>query len=159
MDQEFFLIADIVVNHFNMKQGLKRFGQSGISAVDNKGRHLVTMDALETDNPKELIIEDCRAVMAYLMFLKDKRDVTIKDQGCCDGRVQRYYMTKEETILPTIMKEIFVATCIIYAMEGRDVAISDITGAFLQMDMVHGDRTVRVRLCCILSDLMVKIDP
>ena len=52
-----------------------------------------------------------------------------------------------------------MVTCIIDAMEGHNVAVSDITGAFLQTDMVHRDHTVRARLCGVLVDLLVKIDP
>ena len=48
---------------------------------------------------------------------------------------------------------------IINAMEGSGVDVDNITGAFLQTDMVHGNRIARVRLCGVLSDLLVKIDP
>ena len=43
-------------------------------------------------------------------------------------------------------------------MDGRDVSITDIPVSFLQIDMVHGNRTVCVRLYGVLSDLLVKID-
>ena len=51
-----------------------------------------------------------------------------------------------------------IITCFIDAMEGRDVAVSNIPGAFLQMDMVHVNRIVRIRLWGVLVDLLVKID-
>ena len=57
------------------------------------------------------------------------------------------------------MKEILMVTCIINVMEVGDVAVTDIPGAFLQTDMVHGDRIVCVRLCGVLADLLVKNDP
>ena len=68
------------------------------------------------------------------------------------------YMTKDETSFPTVTKESMMVTCIIDAMEGRDVATADIYGAFPQMDMVHGNFTVCARLCGVLADLLVKID-
>ena len=80
MDQDFCPIAEIVMNQYNMKQGLKRFGQSGVSAIEKEVCQLVTMDALDPDNPKELSREDLRDSMAYLMFLKEKRDGNIKAQ-------------------------------------------------------------------------------
>ena len=52
-----------------------------------------------------------------------------------------------------------MATCIIDEMEVRDVTVSDITGVFLQTDMVHGNHIVRVRLCGVLWDLLVNINP
>ena len=52
-----------------------------------------------------------------------------------------------------------MVTCIINTMEGCDVAVTYIRSAFLQTDMVHGNHIVRIMLCGVLADLMVKIDP
>ena len=79
---------------YNMNQGLKRSSKSRVSAIEKEVRQLVTMDALETDDPKDLNREDHRAVMVYLMLLKEKREAAIKSKGCCDGIMQRNYMTK-----------------------------------------------------------------
>ena len=70
MYQEFFPITEILMTQYNMNQILKLFGQSRISAIEKELRQIVTMDALEIDNPKELRREELRALMAYLMFLK-----------------------------------------------------------------------------------------
>ena len=43
-------------------------------------------------------------------------------------------------------------------MEGRNIAINDITSAFLHTYMVHSNFIVRVRLCGVLEDLLVKMD-
>ena len=50
---------------------------------------MITMDALEPDYLKDISREDCRYAMAYLIFLKEKRDDTIKSRGCCDRRIQK----------------------------------------------------------------------
>ena len=52
-----------------------------------------------------------------------------------------------------------MVTFIIDAMEGRDVSIDDITGIFIQVYMVQVNHTVRVRICGVLEDLLVNIDP
>ena len=78
MNQEFCLIVEIVMTQYNMKQGLPRFGQIGFGAIKKEVHQLVTMDALEPDNSKELIREDCRYAMTYLMLLKGKQYGTIK---------------------------------------------------------------------------------
>ena len=57
------------------------------------------------------------------------------------------------------MKESLMVTFIIDAMEGRDVSIDDITGIFIQVYMVQVNHTVRVRICGVLEDLLVNIDP
>jgi hypothetical protein len=47
-------------------------------------------------------------------------------------------------------------SCVIYAEEERDVAIIDIPGAFMQVDM---DEIVRMRLDGKMAELLVHIDP
>ena len=37
--------------------------------------------------------------------------------------------------------------------------VANISGAFLQTDMVHINHIVRFRLCGVLVDIMVNIDP
>ena len=147
------------MTRYNMKQRLNCFCQSGVSAIKKEVRQLVIMDALDPDEPKELRREYCRAKMAYLMFLKEKQGGTIKAQSCCDGIVQRNYMKKDETSSPTAMQKILMVNCIINAMEGCNVAVANIPGAFLQMDMVHVNRIVRIRLCGVLLDILVNIEP
>ena len=49
--------------------------------------------------------------------------------------------------------------CIIDSIKGHDVDFANIPGASLQTDMVHVNRIVRVRLCGVLADLLVNIEP
>ena len=58
------------MTQYNMKQVLKRFFQSRVGTIEEEVRQQVMMNALDPDNPKEIRREDCRAAMAYLMFLK-----------------------------------------------------------------------------------------
>ena len=52
-----------------------------------------------------------------------------------------------------------MVTCIIDAMEGRKVAVANISGSFIHTDMVHGYLIVCVRLCGVLVDFLVKLYP
>ena len=52
-----------------------------------------------------------------------------------------------------------MVTFIIDAMEGRNVDVANKPGAILHTDMVHGNHIVRVRLCGVLADILVNIDP
>ena len=70
MDQQFCLIAEIIMTQYNMKQSLKHFIQNRVSASEKEVRQLFMMDSLEPYNPKEISREDLRAEMAYIMFLK-----------------------------------------------------------------------------------------
>ena len=69
------------------------------------------------------------------MFLKKKRCGKIKGRGCADGRKQRLYMSKDDVSSPTVSTEALLLTCLIDAMEKRDVVTVDIPDAFMQSDM------------------------
>jgi hypothetical protein len=70
----------------------------------------------------DLTAEERKGALRYLMFLKEKRCGTIKGRGCADGRKQRDYMTKQETSAPTVATEALILTCVIDAIEDRDIA-------------------------------------
>ena len=90
------------------------------------------------------------------MFLKMKTNGTIKGRRCADGRKQREWMSKEDTTSPTISNEALMLSCMIYAMEGRDVAIADIPDAFMQTP--YGGWDVRIRIDDPMATLLAKID-
>ena len=69
------------------------------------------------------------------MFLKEKRDRTIKARGCADGRSQHEYTTRAETSSPTVLLEARMMLCAIDTREGRHVAVTDIPGEFLHADI------------------------
>ena len=83
----------------------------------------------------DMTIEDRRKALRYLMFLKEKRDGTIKVRGCADGRPQREYTRKEEVSSPTVSLEAMMLSCAIDAKEGRYIIVIDIPGTFLHADM------------------------
>ena len=90
------------------------------------------------------------------MFLKIKRNGDIKGRGCADGRKQREFISKEEASSPTVSTHPLMATCLIDAIEGRDVATVDIPGAFLQATM---DEDVWIKFEGAMVDVLVDIDP
>ena len=90
------------------------------------------------------------------MFLKEKRDGSIKGRGCADRRPQREYITKEDSTSPTIAIEALMLSSIIDAPERRDVATCDIPGAFMQSKMEG--KKVHVKLKGMMVDVMLKID-
>ena len=97
-----------------------------------------------------------KGALRYLMFLKEKRTGQIKGRGCADGRPQRDYMTKKETSSPTVATEALILTCVIDAIEGRDVATCDIPGAFMQSDMKG---KVVMKLEGVMAEVIKRIDP
>jgi predicted SAM-dependent methyltransferase len=68
------------------------------------------------------------------MFLKRKRDGTVKARGCADGRPRREYITKDELSSPAVSIYAMMASCLMDAIDDRKVVTCDIHGAFLQVD-------------------------
>jgi len=91
------------------------------------------------------------------MFLKEKRDSSVKARMCADGRKQKDgTWSKQETTSPTVATESVFITAVIDAHEGRDVACFDIPGAFLHAE---SDEDITMVLKGRLAELMVQVAP
>ena len=146
----------LLTAQMSAKAGLKQFGQAGADAIVQELEQLIYRKVMEAKKADALTHEQKRAALRYLMFLKMKRCGRIKGRGCADGRKQRVYKSKEETSSPTIATESLFISCIIDAMEHRDVATVDIPGAFMQADM---DELVHLKIEGELAELLVRVDP
>ena len=146
----------LLTTQMSAKKGIKVFGTNGESAIKKELEQLLYRKVMHGKKPSELTRDQKRAALRYLMFLKQKRCGRIKGRGCADGRKQKVYKTKEETSSPTIHVEALFLSCMIDAMENRNVVTLDIPGAFMQADI---DEIVHVKLHEELADLLVKIDP
>ena len=94
--------------------------------------------------------------LGYLMFLKQKRNGSIKGQGCADGRPQRLYKSKSETSSPTAVTESVFITGLVDTQENRDMPMVDIPGAFLQT--TESNNTL-IKLQGGIFKIMLKINP
>ena len=104
----------------------------------------------------DLTAEEKKKAISSLMFLKEKRDKTVKGRFCADGRKQRGDWTKQETTSPTVSNESVFLTSVVDAHERRDVACYDIPGAFLHAD---SDEDITMVLKGRLAELMVQVAP
>ena len=89
----------------NVREGIKKFGEKGNEALLKELNQLHQQEALLPVSREDMSHEEKRRALRYLMFLKEKRDGSIKARGCADGRSQRDYMTKTETSSPTVSLE------------------------------------------------------
>ena len=139
----------------SMKQGLRMFGEDGYAAVRKEMQQLHDRKVMQPINRKDLTLAKKREALGYLMFLKKKRNGTVKGRGCADGRKQRAYISKEESTSPTISTEAVFLTAVVDAWENRKVAVLDVPGAFMQVDM---DELVHVRFEGEMVDKLLEID-
>eukprot|EP00934_Nitzschia_sp_Nitz4_P007040 Nitzschia sp. Nitz4//scaffold878_size764//131//703//NITZ4_009335-RA/size764-processed-gene-0.2-mRNA-1//-1//CDS//3329559307//7030//frame0 len=139
----------------SLKTGLKRFGDAGYAALRKEIWQLHERRVMEPCERNSLTREEKRRALAYLIFLKRKRCGTVKVRGCADGRPQREWTNPEDARSPTVSNESVFLTAVIDAKEGREVAVVDVPGAFMQADM---DELVHVRLVGPVVDMLMEID-
>eukprot|EP00804_Cyclotella_cryptica_P010072 CCRYP_018045-RB/>CCRYP_018045-RB protein AED:0.27 eAED:-0.33 QI:0/-1/0/1/-1/1/1/0/595 len=107
-------------------------------------------------DPTKLTKQERAAALASLIFLKQKKDGTVKARTCADGRKQRESTAEEEAASPTVSMESIFMSCVIEASEGRGVRVIDLPGAFLHADCPDH---VIMRFHCRLAELMVLAAP
>ena len=139
----------------SMRKGLKVFGEPGYAAVKKEMQQLHDRKVMQPVNRKDLSQSQKREALGYLMFLKKKQCGAIKGRGCADGRKQRVYITKEESTSPTVSTEAVFLTAIVDAWENQKVAVLDVPGAFMQVDM---DELVHVQFEGEMVDKLLEID-
>ena len=71
-------------------------------------------------------------ILESYMFIKGKRDCTIKSRNEAGGNKKRKFISKEYSSSPTVSTKAVLLSCIIYAEEKRDVAVIDTPNAFIQ---------------------------
>ena len=90
------------------------------------------------------------------MFLKQKRDGSIKGRGVADGIKQRERIEPKDATSPTVLTEAVMLTETIDALEGQDVAVVDIPGEYLSAYM---DNEVHIVFRGKLAEMMVMANP
>ena len=149
-------LESIDMMQHNMKKGIKLFGKARVDAVFKELKQLHDRKVLEPKDTTTMIYNDKQAALQYLMFLKQKRNETIKGRGCADSQKQHEYTAKEDASSPTVAIELVLLTSMIDVKENRDVATANIPGAFMQADM---DNIVHMKLKGKMAELLVKVDP
>jgi hypothetical protein len=145
-----------LMTQYNLKAGLREFGDRGVSAAEDELTQLHVMDTWEVQDPSKLSRVDKVKALSSLMFLKEKRNGKVKGRACINGAPQRAYIPKEEAASPTVSIESVFITAAIAAYERRHVRCFDVPGAFLHTDT---DENVLMVLRGALAEMMVRIAP
>jgi hypothetical protein len=146
----------IALVHYSMGAGIKMFKERGEAGVTKELTQMHDMDVFRPVARNLLMKEERTKALSLLMFLKEKRDQSVKAQMCADGWKQRGDWTKQETTSPTVSTEAVFITAVIDAHEERDVTCFDIPGAFLHADL---DKDITMILKGRLAKLMVIVVP
>ena len=98
-----------------MKTGLKIWVTKGSQAVSNELSQLHLRDTFRPINPKALSKSDYDKVLESHLFLKQKRDQTIKGRMVSGGNKQRNHIDKTDATSPTADLESVLLTSTIDA--------------------------------------------
>ena len=145
-----------LMTQYNLKPGLRKFGERGAKAAVSELTQLHIMDTWAVMDPGQLTREDKVKALSSLLFLKEKRCGKIKGRACINGAPQRAYIPKEEAASPTVSTESMFITAGIAASEGRYVRCYDVPSAFVNTDV---DENVLMVLKGELAEMMVHIAP
>ena len=101
-----------------------------------------------------------QAVLELHMFLKEKRDGSLKGRTVAGGNSETTVpISKEDASSPTITTEAVLLSCIINAKERRDVTVINIPNAFIQTRVEdEGDMAI-IKICGVIVDILVQIAP
>ncbi len=149
-------IMGVVMTQYMIGPGLARFKKRGEEAVTAELGKLHNMQTFVPMHREELSDEEHKKAVGSLMFLKEKRDHSIRGRMVADGRKQRETAIKGEAASPKVCVESIFITAAIEAHEGRDVATVDLPSAYLHAE---NDETLHMRLQGRLAELMGRVEP
>jgi hypothetical protein len=141
--------------NLSVKKGVQSMGVPAITSImkemaqlhDKKVFHPVSHTVLNRKQRGKLIRSH--------LFLKKKRDGTLKSRLVADGSMQER-SASSDTSSPTVSTEALFLSFAIDAHERRHVATVDIEGAYLHADMTSD---VVIELDPVISTILTEVDP
>ena len=100
-DESIEYVTYVCMTQFSMKSGIKNLGQDSNDAIMNELKQLHMCNTFSPVDPSHLTKEQKEQVLESHLFLKLKRDDTIKGRLVAGGDKQRAYMDKEQLGSPT----------------------------------------------------------
>ena len=79
----------VVLVHFSMGAEIKKFRERGKKEVMKELTQMLNMDVFRPVARESLSKEERAKALASLVFLKEKRDESVKAKMCTNGRKQR----------------------------------------------------------------------
>ena len=150
-----FVMA-FMMTQYSLKAGMRKFGAKAKKGLRKELEQLHIMDTWEPQDPTKLTREERMRALSSLMFLKEKRDQSMKGRLCINGAPQRAYIPKEDAASPTVATESVFMTSAVAAKERRFCRFFDVPGAFLNTET---DEDVVMVLKDELADAIVSVAP
>jgi hypothetical protein len=154
-------LAGMVMAQLSMKAAIKKWGEQAKFAISKEMKQLHWRNLYKPRHWRVLTKKQKEQILDSHIFVEEKRDGTIKARKVIGGNKQGDYITKEDVSSPTVTAEAVMLTCVIDAQEERDVAVVDISNAFVQTVVSEEDAEHRavVRIRGPLVGILVSIVP
>jgi hypothetical protein len=152
----------VVLTNMSIKQLIAKLGfEPTMKSSKAEMKQIHMRDSFKPKHYHELTQKQKARMVESFIFLKEKKDGSLKARAVLGGNVQRDYITKDEASSPTAYTEAVILTAIVDAKEKRDVATVDLPNAFCQTVITDADAEHRiiVRLRGALVDMLVDIAP
>ena len=150
-------VVAAIMTQLSLKRGLQEWGDDAYLAAEAEMKQLHFRNTFKPKHWKDLSATQRQTILESHMFLKEKRDGSIKGRTVAGGNKQRDYISKEDASSPTVATESVLLTCIIDAEEERDVAVIDIPNAFIQTRIEDEKDMATIKLRGVLVDILVAI--
>lgn len=122
----------IAGTYFNRYQ--YKYGDEGKASAMKEIQNLTQNECFDKITYNKLTQEMKDHALLFLMFMIIKRNGDLKSRGVADGHVQCLYTDKNGCSLPTLEFYAFKYIVAVIAKEGRDLAMIDLPGFFLQTE-------------------------
>jgi len=153
----------MVFAQMSVEKGVKTYGREAELKLMAEFAQLLEFKVFHGRKAADLTAEEKKSAANMISIIEEKfnrghtpENPVIKARSVFNGRVQRGLYSKEETASPTVAQDSFFITAIVDAYENRDVAITDIKGAYLNALMKD---FVIMKIKGKSVDLFCELDP
>lgn len=124
------------------KRGIEKYGREAELKLIAEFTQLLEYGVFHGRDADELTAEQKSKAANMINLIEEKLNrghtaekPVLRARSVFNGSIQKGLFAKEDTASPTVSLDAFMITAIIDAIEGRDVAVTDIKGAYLNAKM------------------------
>ena len=158
VDEKSVIVSECF-SQYSLVKGLRKFGVKAEDSVMSELKKLHLRNYFLPVLVNAIPLRERKHVMEFHMFLKHKREDSMKGRIVSGVDRQRPYVDKYDVSPPTTTTESVFLLATMFASENRKVAMADIPNSFPQTDMPKYQKYVYVRLRGELAKRLVEISP
>ena len=108
-------VMGIIMMQLSLKQGLQEWGGRAEKSAIKEMQQMHDIRAFFPRDPKSLTRQERQRALRSIIFMKEKRDKSIKTRACINRAPQRAYIPKEDAASPTAWTDSLFITGVIDA--------------------------------------------